>query len=62
MLVRAKEINKLGGLNPLANYTDRATAAWRRRFADRGCRVLITADPYVVLSGFLTGASTISYK
>jgi hypothetical protein len=33
--------NKLHGLSPRANYTDRATAACRRsdcqRFADRGC-------------------------
>jgi hypothetical protein len=42
--------NKLHGLSPRANYTDRATAASRRSdcqlFADKGCHVVIVTDPY----------------
>jgi hypothetical protein len=42
--------NKLHGLSPRANHTDRATAACRRNdcqlFADKGCHVVSVTDPY----------------
>jgi hypothetical protein len=41
--------NKLRGLSPRANYTDRATAAcrprWYQHFRIDGCRVISAADP-----------------
>jgi hypothetical protein len=45
------DINKLRGLSPRENYTDRATAACRRSycqlfFADRGRHVFSMMDPY----------------
>jgi hypothetical protein len=47
----------LRGLNPQANYTDRATAACRRSdcqlFADRVCHVVSLTDPYGCILGFL---------
>jgi hypothetical protein len=40
---KEQRTNKLIGLSPRANYTDRATAA---TFPDRGCCVVNTTDPY----------------
>jgi hypothetical protein len=49
--------NRLRGLCPRANYTDRATTACQRSkcqlFADRGCHVVNAMDPYGRISGFL---------
>jgi hypothetical protein len=49
--------NKLHGLSPRANYTDRATAACLRSdcqlFADRGFHVVSVTDPYGHILGFL---------
>jgi hypothetical protein len=57
---------KLHGLNPRANYTDRATAAWRRSdcqlFADRGCHVVSVTDPYGRILGFLDRRRYFSIK
>jgi hypothetical protein len=47
------QTNKLRGLSPRANCTDRATAACRPTFADRGCRVVNVTDPYGRILGFL---------
>jgi hypothetical protein len=48
---------KLHALSSGANYTDRATAAYRRNdcqlFADRGCHVVNVTDPYGRILGFL---------
>jgi hypothetical protein len=52
-----KQTNKLRGLSPRANYTDRAKAAcrrsWCQRFADRGCRVVSARDLCGHTVGFL---------
>jgi hypothetical protein len=57
---------KLHGLNPRANYTDRATAACRRSdfqlFADRGCHVVSVTDPYGRILGFLDRSRYFSIK
>jgi hypothetical protein len=51
---------KFNGLSLWANYTDRATAACRRRLvptlADRGCLVVSVTDPYGRILGFLDGS------
>jgi hypothetical protein len=51
------ENNKLRGLSPLTNYTDRATAACEAKlvphFADGGCHVVSVTDPYSRNLGFL---------
>jgi hypothetical protein len=51
-----KNKTKLHGLSPRANYTDRATAAFRRSdfqlFADSGCHVVSVTDPYGRILGF----------
>jgi hypothetical protein len=51
------KLTKLHSLSPRANYTDRATAAWRRSdfqlFADRGCHMVSVTDPYSRILGFL---------
>jgi hypothetical protein len=39
--------------NLVQSYTDRATDACRRTFADRGCRVVSATDPYGRILGFL---------
>jgi hypothetical protein len=48
--IKKKQENKLRGLSPRANYTDRATAACRRSYSQlfriQGCRVVRAADPY----------------
>jgi hypothetical protein len=53
----SKQTNKLRGLSPQANYTDRATAAYRRSwcqlFADRVCRVVSATDTHGRILGFL---------
>jgi hypothetical protein len=58
--------NKLHGLSPRANYTDRATAACRRAdlptFADRGCHVVSVTDPYGRILGFLDRSCYFSIK
>jgi hypothetical protein len=50
-------ITKLRGFSPEANYTDRAAAACCMKlvltFADRGCRVVSSANPYGRNLGFL---------
>jgi hypothetical protein len=48
-----KTTKKLRGLSPRANYTDRATAACRPIFADRGCHVVSVTGPYACILGFL---------
>jgi hypothetical protein len=57
---------KLHGLSPLANYTDRATAACRRSdcqlFADRECHVVSVTDPYGRSFGFLDRSRYFSIK
>jgi hypothetical protein len=57
---------KLHGLSPLANYTDRATAACRRSdgllFADRGCHVVSVTNPYGRILGFLDRSRYFSIK
>jgi hypothetical protein len=46
--------NKLRGLSPQANYTDRATAACRRSYCQlRGCCVVKARDPHGRILGFL---------
>jgi hypothetical protein len=49
--------NKLHGLSPRANYTDRAIAACRRSdcqlFADKGCHVVSMTDSFGRILGFL---------
>jgi hypothetical protein len=47
---------KLRGLSPLANYTDRErrmSVKLVSTFAERGCHVVSTADPYGHNLGFL---------
>jgi hypothetical protein len=44
---------KTRGLIPQTNYTDRATTACRRSFADRECRVVSATDPHGRILGFL---------
>jgi hypothetical protein len=55
-----------GALSPRVNYTDRATAATRRRdcqlFADRGCHVVSVTYPYGRILGFLDRSSYFSIK
>jgi hypothetical protein len=57
---------KLHGLSPRANYTDRATAACRRSdcqlFADRRCHVVSVTDPYRCILGFLGRSRYFSIK
>jgi hypothetical protein len=57
---------ELHGLSPRANYTDRATAAYRRSdcqlFADRGCHVISVTDPYGRILGFLDRSRYFSIK
>jgi hypothetical protein len=57
---------KLHGLNPRANYTDRATTACRQRdcqlFADRGCQMVSVTDPYGHILGFLDRSRYFSIK
>jgi hypothetical protein len=57
---------KLHGLSPLANYTDRATAACRRSdcqlFADRGCHVVSVTDLYDRIPDFLDRSRYFSIK
>jgi hypothetical protein len=60
-------INKeLKGLSPRANYTDWATAAFRRSdcqlFADRGCHVVSVTDPYARILDFLDRSRYFSIK
>jgi hypothetical protein len=49
--------NKLRGLSPQANYTDRATGGMSPKlvptFADKGCRVVSVTDPHGRILGFL---------
>jgi hypothetical protein len=45
--------NKLRGLSPQANYTDRETAAGRRSANFCGCRVVSTTDTNGLILGFL---------
>jgi hypothetical protein len=50
--------NKLRGLNPRANYTDRRLSTKLvPSFADRGCRVVSATDPYRGILGFLDRSS-----
>jgi hypothetical protein len=66
LIIQIKANNKLRGLSPLANYTDRATAACRRShcqlFADRGCHVVGVTDPYGRIIGFLDRSLYFSIK
>jgi hypothetical protein len=59
-------LNKLHGLSPRANYTDRATAACRRShcqlFADRRCHVVNVTDPYGRILGSLDRSRYFSIK
>jgi hypothetical protein len=52
-----KNKTKLHGLSPLANYTDRETAACRRSDCQllriEGCHVVSVTDPYGRILGFL---------
>jgi hypothetical protein len=58
--------NKLHGLSPRANYTNRATAAYRRSdcqpFSDRGCHVISVTDPYGRSLDFLDMSRYFSIK
>jgi hypothetical protein len=53
-------------LSPRANYTDRATAACRRKwlptFAVRGCHVVSVTDPYGCILGFVDRSRYFSIK
>jgi hypothetical protein len=57
---------KLHGLSPYANYTDRATAAYRRSdyqiLEDKGCHVVSVTDPYGRILGFLDRSRYFSIK
>jgi hypothetical protein len=61
-----KQTNKLHGLSPRANYTDRATAACQRSdcqlFADRGRHVISMTDPFGRILGFLDRSRYFSIK
>jgi hypothetical protein len=61
-----KNKNKLHGLSPRANYTDRATASCRRSycqlFADKGRHVVSVTDPYGRILGFLDMSRYFSTK
>jgi hypothetical protein len=61
-----KKKNKLSGLSPRANYTDRANAACRWRYCQRllteGATWSAWRIPTAVISVFLTGAATFSFK
>jgi hypothetical protein len=49
-----KQQNKLRGLSPRANYTDRSLSAKLvPTFADKGCCVVSTTDLYSRILGFL---------
>jgi hypothetical protein len=51
-----QKTNKLRGLNPQANYTDRATAACRRKcqlLRMEGVNVVGATDPHGRILGFL---------
>jgi hypothetical protein len=58
--------NKLHGLSPRANYTDRATAASRRSDCQllriKGCHVVSVTDPYGRILGFLDSSRYFSIK
>jgi hypothetical protein len=58
--------NKLRGLSPRANYTDRATAACRpsncQLFADRGRYMVSLTDPYGRILNFLDKSRYCSIK
>jgi hypothetical protein len=53
---------KLRGPSPRSNYTDRATAACRQTFANKGCHVVSVTDPYGRILGFLDKGCYFSIK
>jgi hypothetical protein len=53
LVLLTKKKTKLRDLSPRAKYTDRAIAACRRTFADRGCHVISLTDPCGRIHGFL---------
>jgi hypothetical protein len=57
---------KLNGISPRANYTDRATAVYRRSdcqlFADKGCHVVSVTDPHGRILGFIDRSRYFSIK
>jgi hypothetical protein len=61
-IVLEKLKKKLNSLSPRANYTDRATAASRSTFADKGCHVVSVTDPYGRIFGFLDRSRYFSIK
>jgi hypothetical protein len=68
-MYKANTVNnkkKLHGLSPRTNYTDRATADYRRsdcqRFADRECHVVSVTDLYGRILGFLDRSRYFSIK
>jgi hypothetical protein len=64
--IRLRLKKNLHGLSPRANYTDQATASYRRSdcqlFADRGCHVVNVTDPYHRILGFLDRSRYFSIK
>jgi hypothetical protein len=65
-ITTTKQTNKLHGLSPRANYTDRATAACRRSecqlFADKGFHVVSVTDPYGRILGYIDQPVTVATK
>jgi hypothetical protein len=65
-LSKKQKTNKLHGLSPRANYTDRATAASRRSGCQllriKGCHVVSVTDPYGRILGFLDRSRYFSIK
>jgi hypothetical protein len=59
-------LEKLHGLSPRGNYTDRVTdACWQsvyQLFADRGCHVVSVTDPYGRVLVFLDRSCYFSIK
>jgi hypothetical protein len=57
-----KKTNKLHGLSPRANYTDRATAKLVPTFVDRGCHVVSITYAYDCILDFPDQKSYFSFK
>jgi hypothetical protein len=66
LLFIPEQTNKLHGLSPRTNYTNRATAACRRSdcqlFADKGCHVVSVTDPSGRILDFLDRSRYFSIK
>jgi hypothetical protein len=65
-VVSIHQTNKLHGLSPRANYTDRATAACRRSDCQllriKGYHLVSVTDPYFRILGFLDRSRYFSIK